>query len=479
LATRYFTCELLTPNSSDRNLLEPDFAGPDGKTVCRPIRTLLTGAKIAELDVWWDSARIRNGTIWDDPHACSLMLSAQKAAHRTLVEEVRALAKQLSERRLLSPRLRRRLLILSLLIAYLEERSVLLPADFNQAREGSGRFFEILGDGPALIALLEALEERFNGHVFKLKEEDRAALLASTELASYARLVEGYEDSSGQLSLWRLYSFRDLAQLILLRSTVAALLLALWILPVQGMSGLRLARPGRVWARSLCLAAMWLSYFAALPAMSFALAAAFYYTAPAWMALLGRVFLGMTIGARGWFAVALSLTGVLLAVAPSADRFTPLLLLPLAAAVFYALAGLITWSRCQEESPGAMALTLSLCLVCVAATALVFLWLFGPGGTESFILAIRPQLTLADWSLVFVLGCLLAVIATAVATAYRVAPTPVVGVFDTAYLGFAAVWGVVFFGDAPTPRETLGIALIACSAIVMSSRRQKRKDEYC
>lgn len=189
---------------------EPDFAGPDGKSVCRPIRTLLTGAKIAELDVWWDAARIRNGTIWDDPDACSLMLSAQKAAHRTLVEEVRALAKQLSERRLLSPRLRRRLLILSLLIAYLEERSVLLPADFNQAREGAGRFFEILGDGPALIALLEALEERFNGHVFKLTEDDRAALSASTELASYARLVEGYEDSSGQLSLWRLYSFRDL-----------------------------------------------------------------------------------------------------------------------------------------------------------------------------------------------------------------------------------------------------------------------------
>jgi hypothetical protein len=30
------------------------------------------------------------------------------------------------------------------------------------------------------------------------------------ELASFARLVEGYQDSTGQLSLWRLYSFRDL-----------------------------------------------------------------------------------------------------------------------------------------------------------------------------------------------------------------------------------------------------------------------------
>ena len=189
---------------------KPDFAGADDVLIYKPIRTLLIGARIAAQDVWWDAARIQNGTIWDDPGACKLMLSAQKAAHRTLVEEVRALAKQLTQQELLTPRLRRRLLILSLLIAYLEERSVLLPADFAGAREGASRFFEVLGDGAALVRLLEALEGRFNGHVFRLTDEERAALSVSTELTSYARLVEGYEDSTGQLSLWRLYSFRDL-----------------------------------------------------------------------------------------------------------------------------------------------------------------------------------------------------------------------------------------------------------------------------
>src|SRR3546814_611489 len=33
---------------------------------------------------------------------------------------------------------------------------------------------------------------------------------SSDELAHYARLIEGFEESTGQLSLWRLYSFRDL-----------------------------------------------------------------------------------------------------------------------------------------------------------------------------------------------------------------------------------------------------------------------------
>lgn len=189
---------------------KPDFIGPNKTTICSPIRTLNLGAKIAEQDIWWDAERIRNGAIWDDPNACDLMLSAQKAAHRTLVDAVRMLATQLSQRNLLPPRLSRKLLILSLLIAYLEERSVLLPADFNEARPGATKFFEILADGRALSKLLESLEERFNGHVFRLAKDEHVLLMESAELASYARLIEGYEDGSGQLSLWRLYSFRDL-----------------------------------------------------------------------------------------------------------------------------------------------------------------------------------------------------------------------------------------------------------------------------
>ena len=120
------------------------------------------------------------------------MLSAKKSAHRKLVEEVRVLAKQLTERRLLEPRLRRRLLILSLLIAYLEERSVLLPDDFARARPGATRFFEVLGNGPALVALLEVLDkQRFNGRVFRLRQEERAALAESTELRKLCTVGRG------------------------------------------------------------------------------------------------------------------------------------------------------------------------------------------------------------------------------------------------------------------------------------------------
>jgi len=189
---------------------KPDFVGDDDVPIINPIRTLKIGAEIAAQEIWWDLDRIHNGAIWDDPDACELMLSASKSAHRKLVAGVRALAIQLSNSELLDARLRRRLLILSLLIAYLEERLVLLPEDFAAALPGAERFFEVLADGPALVKLLEALEGRFNGHVFRLTDADRAALSSSTELKRYARLVQGYEDENGQISFWRLYSFRDL-----------------------------------------------------------------------------------------------------------------------------------------------------------------------------------------------------------------------------------------------------------------------------
>lgn len=190
---------------------KPDFVDADGNTVCKPIRTLNLGGKIAEDAIWWDAARIRNGTVWDDPRTCRLMLSAKKSAHRELVEAVRALNNSLAEEGLLEPQLRRRLLILSLLIAYLEERSVLLPDDFSCARHGAVSFFEVLGDGHALLTLLKMLERRFNGNVFKLKPAERESLLSSNELAHFlAQLVEAKTESTGQLSLWRLYSFRDL-----------------------------------------------------------------------------------------------------------------------------------------------------------------------------------------------------------------------------------------------------------------------------
>lgn len=188
---------------------KPDFISSTGETVCRPFKILKLAANISD-DPWWDASRLRNGTLWDDPAVCKAMLSASKSAHKRLIDAVRQLNTDLNEEGILKKHLRRKLLILSLLIAYLEERGVFTSDYFGQFQRGATRFFEVLANGKALVKLLGALEERFNGHVFVLDDADRDALKGSSQLARFAKLVEGREEPSGQLTLWQLYSFKDL-----------------------------------------------------------------------------------------------------------------------------------------------------------------------------------------------------------------------------------------------------------------------------
>lgn len=188
---------------------KPDFVSASGETICKPFQTLKTAADVSG-DPWWDATRLRNGTLWDDPQVCKKMLSANKAAHKRLIEAVKELNKDLNHEGILRKHLRRKLLILSLLIAYLEERDVFPKGYFGQFVPSAEKFFEVLANGKALVELLSKLEERFNGNVFVLDDADAESLRGSKQLARFARLVEGRQELSGQLTLWQLYSFKDL-----------------------------------------------------------------------------------------------------------------------------------------------------------------------------------------------------------------------------------------------------------------------------
>jgi len=186
----------------------PDFES-GGKLVFKPFKTLKLASQIAD-DPWWDDERLRTGTLWDDPEVCKKLLSGRQAAQKTLIKTVSELHQDLNDKGILPKPLRRKLLILSVLIAYLEARKVFEEDFFARFRPGADKFFEVLADGPALVSLLEHLEERFNGHVFILSDDDRKRLLTSQQLARFAHLVEARRERSGQLTLWQRYSFADL-----------------------------------------------------------------------------------------------------------------------------------------------------------------------------------------------------------------------------------------------------------------------------
>ncbi len=189
---------------------KPDFVSADGDIVCNPVKTLSIASLISASDAWWDATRLRNGTLWDDPAVTKQLLSASKGAHKGLINAVRQLNEELNHKGILPKHLRRKLLILSLLIAYLEERGAFPPDYFAQFLPGASRFFSVLADGKALVSLLADLEQRFNGNVFVLNQQDQDSLLNNGQLGRFAKFVEAHEEPGGQLTLWQLYSFKDL-----------------------------------------------------------------------------------------------------------------------------------------------------------------------------------------------------------------------------------------------------------------------------
>jgi len=187
----------------------PDFVSSSGELVCNPVRTLLLASAVAA-DPWWNGEQLHNGTLWDSTEACKILLSSSKAAHKGLINAVKEISDELNDEGILPKHLRRKLLILSLLIAYLEQREVFKDDYLASFLPGASKFFQVLADGPALVSLLEDLEERFNGHVFTFNDADRERLRGSQQLSRFSRLIEGREEVGGQLTLWQLYSFKDL-----------------------------------------------------------------------------------------------------------------------------------------------------------------------------------------------------------------------------------------------------------------------------
>ena len=181
----------------------------NGEVIFKPFKTLKVAAQIAS-DPWWNAEQLRNGTLWDDPKVCQQLLSSRLSAQKALIQAVKDLHDELESKNLLPKDLRRKLLILSILITYIDERGVFEDGFFGRFLPRATQFFEVLANGPALVELLKHLEERFNGNVFVLKDEEREKLSDSTRLAAFATLVEARREKSGQLTLWKRYSFADL-----------------------------------------------------------------------------------------------------------------------------------------------------------------------------------------------------------------------------------------------------------------------------
>ncbi|GAB5471635.1 MAG: DMT family transporter [Rhodospirillales bacterium] len=227
-----------------------------------------------------------------------------------------------------------------------------------------------------------------------------------------------------------------------------------------------------VWTllRSLMLVAMWLAYYAALPHLQLSVAAAAYYTLPLFITLFSPLLAGEKVRLIGWIAVLIGFVGVLLVLRPDESDFNYYALLPLLSAILYALAMIMTRTKCREEDPLVLSAILNFCFIVAGIVGTLIV-----SNTESqyytlFLKADWTPMGLTEWIAMAILAISILFGSIGAAVAYQSGRPATVGTFDFAYVGFAVIWGFLFFAEVPDGMTLVGMAMIVAAGI-LSLRR--------
>lgn len=259
-------------------------------------------------------------------------------------------------------------------------------------------------------------------------------------------------------------------QLYVLRSMIALPVLVAFIKVRHPDTKLVPNSIGWVAVRSLLLASMWVAYYSALPHLQLSVAAAAYYTLPLFITLFSGFLVGERIGVIGWFAICLGFAGVLVMLRPDTSGISIFALLPILAAVLYALAMILTRTKCQEESPYVLSAALNLMFILMGLTATATLSLANVGADivsqNTFLLSGWISLGYKELIALVVLAAAILIGSIFAAIAYQSAASSTVATFDYSYLAFSVMWGLIFFAEFPDTLTIIGIAMIAIAGIV-------------
>jgi len=194
--------------------------------------------------------------------------------------------------------------------------------------------------------------------------------------------------TSGNFVIWQIFVVRSLIAipcLLLIMSTAAKKSLQ-W--PIA---------PGWTLLRSLLLMLMWVCYYLSLPHLTLSVAAASYYTLPIFITLISAVVVGDNISVKGWLAVFVGFAGVYFILRPAADDFNAYALLPLVAAILYAIAMILTRTHCRAEHPLMLSLALNGCFVIAGSIAAGVISMLPIESRTGFLLAPWAVLGVNEW----------------------------------------------------------------------------------
>ena len=225
-----------------------------------------------------------------------------------------------------------------------------------------------------------------------------------------------------------------------------------------GREGLRIRRPWPNLLRGVCTFAAMTMWFHAIGIVPLADAVAIQSAYPLFTILLAVLLFAERPGLRGWLATLAGFAGVLVIVRPGFAEVGPPTAMLLGAAWCYAVSNICVKAMADTESPTRMVFAVNALLLAFSAVPTAFMW-------------VAPALDALPW-IALLAGSGFAAhmcLTRALATGDAGAVMP----FDFLRLPFAALGGLLLYGEVPDMWTAAGGALIFASVSVIAVREAR------
>ena len=213
--------------------------------------------------------------------------------------------------------------------------------------------------------------------------------------------------------------------------------------------------------RALAVAGSSVLFILGLGHLQVAEATAINFISPIFITALSIPLLGEKVGIRRWAAAAVGFLGVMLVVQPGSSAFQMAALLPIGAALSWAMAAIATRLMSSERPETTLAWSAVVGLI--ALTAFVpFHWRTPTAGEIGLAVLMGGFSTMGHWLIIL---------------AYRKAAVSTIAPFSYVQLLFAGLLGFGVFGTVPGAMTLVGGGVIAASGLYTAHRERIRARE--
>ena len=262
-----------------------------------------------------------------------------------------------------------------------------------------------------------------------------------------------------------------LHEVMLIRALVATACLFILIQFEGGFSTLKTKRPVLHLLRGALLVFANMFFFTGLAAMPLAETIALFFTAPLFICILSQPVLGERVGATRWLAILIGLVGVIVMVRPGSDVFSPISLLPIMAALSYAVMTMMTRKLGMRDSAGALTFYIQLAFLVISLAVGLAI---GDGRFDrhdnasiSFLLRAWQWPDQSQIELLLLCGFMVTFGGYLLSQAYRLGEAAAVAPFEYAAMPFALAIGFYLWGDWPDSTAFAGSGLIIFGGLLV------------